>query len=790
MMGYFASFIYTHPKKVIMIVLLFLAFPISYLPQIKMDTSTEGFMHDDDPVLVTYNKFRDDFGRDEMVVVGIKNDAIFSLDFLTTLKQIHEEIEKTVPYLADVTSLYNVRNTRGEKDLLLTRDLLDPFPTTKSEVQAIEKRTMASHFYKDLFISQDGKMTMIVIETDTYSHVGEEDSDTADSFLDGFEASAMSANGKAFLTDQENNALIDVVQNIAKKYRAKGLEIYVAGSPVVNNALKAHMMQDMAIFMSLIFLIVLTFLYMVFKRWSAVVYPLVVIIFSLLTTVGTMAWAGVMFKIPTQIVPSLVIAVSVGATVHIMSIFFDYFNQHKDKKEALIYTFKHSGLAIAMTSVTTAIGVGSFAGSQLAPISDLGIFASLGVMVSLLLTLILLPALLVVTRLEAKEKQKAGWIDNIMKSLAIIPVKYTKQILSLAAIGIVVTLLAATQVTPSYNPLLWFEQGEMHRVATETIDKTMHGTTSIEIVIDAKKENAWINPEKLKILDALTVSIETYKDAYVEVGKVFSLVTIVKETNRALHENNESFYTIADDDKLLAQELLLFENSGSDDLEDVVDSQFSKVRLTVKLPWIDAIKAEKIMTFIRTQVASSFPNDSVAVTGMVPLLINTFSNAVYSSIRSYAIAAIAITFMMILILGSIRLGLLSMIPNIVPILGGLFLMAVGGMALDIFTLLIGSIAIGLAVDDTIHFTHNFKRYYLKYGDSKRAIEETFLSTGKAMFITTMVLASGFFIYIASSMISIQNFGILTGSVIVFALISDLFLAPALMIVAAKRGWIK
>jgi len=143
-----------------------------------------------------------------------------------------------------------------------------------------------------------------------------------------------------------------------------------------------------------------------------------------------------------------------------------------------------------------------------------------------------------------------------------------------------------------------------------------------------------------------------------------------------------------------------------------------------------------------------------------------------------------------LILGSVRMGLVSMIPNLVPIIMGLLVMYLGNIPLDMFTLLIGSIAIGLAVDDTIHFMHNFKRYYLELEDVQEAMEQTFFTTGKAMVITTLVLALGFYAYMAAYMISVQNFGILTGSVIIFALLSDLLLAPALMVVVAKRGWIK
>ncbi len=137
-MGKAGGFIHDNPIKVILMVLLLLAFPISHLPLIKMDTSTEGFMHDDDPVLVQYNAFRAEFGRDERIAVAIKSDKIFTLEFLKTLQSLHEEIEAKVPYIDDVTSLYNVRNTRGDGDLLITDDLLEPMPTTQAEVESNE----------------------------------------------------------------------------------------------------------------------------------------------------------------------------------------------------------------------------------------------------------------------------------------------------------------------------------------------------------------------------------------------------------------------------------------------------------------------------------------------------------------------------------------------------------------------------------------------------------------------------------------------------------------------------
>jgi len=291
-------------------------------------------------------------------------------------------------------------------------------------------------------------------------------------------------------------------------------------------------------------------------------------------------------------------------------------------------------------------------------------------------------------------------------------------------------------------------------------------------------------------LDKITSDLEGYSDEKNTIGKIFSLNTIVKESNRALHGNDQSYYVIPDNQALLSQELLLFENSGSDDLEDVVDSQFSKVRVTHKLNWADTIDTVEIINHIESKYKKIFKDEEITITGIVPVLAHTQTQTVQSSAKSYIVAFLLITLMMIFIMGEIKMGLISMIPNLTPIILALSLMHIYKIPLDIFTFLVGPIALGLVVDDTIHFLHNFRRYYQQSGDITQAVENAFFTTGKAMVITTVVLSLGFYSYMFGSMSSVQNFGFLTGSVIIFALLIDLLLAPALMVVLAKKGWVK
>ena len=785
--GKFGSFIGKHPFIVILFALLVVAFPISQVPKITMDTSTEGFMHEDDPMLINYNNFKEQFGRDERIMIAIESEKIFSLDFLKKLQKMHQELENNLPFLDEVTSLVNVRNTRGEGDKLLVEDLLETFPKTQAEVDKVKDIAMHSEFYKNLLLSEDGKMTGVMIETQAYVS---EDKKSVDEMFNEFDDAPEADVKKTPLSDAQNAQIVAKVKEIVQKYDGDGFKIYYAGSPTVMDALKSMMKADMQKFTRITILIILVFLFVIFRRVSATFYPLLVIVLALLTTVGSMAFAGVAFKLPTQIVPSLLIAVSVGATVHVLSIFFDKFNDCQDKKEAIAFTLQHSGLAIAMTGITTAIGIASFAGSEVAPVSDMGVFASLGVIVSLFLTLTLLPALLMITKLKPKPKTEKTWLDTMMKKFAYIPTHYPKLITAMSLLLVLISLFLATNLKLSHYPLEWFPKDDANYVGTHHIDDKMKGTLTMEMVIDTKQENGWQDPVRLAKLDKISKELEGYDDGKAYIGKVFSLNTIVKESNRALHENNQSAYKIPSDQALVSQELLLFENSGSDDLEDIVDSQFSKVRVTHKLPWVDSMDVEDMIKHIKTKYDEAFKGDEVTMTGMIPILVHTFTQSIHSSVKSYIIAFTLITISMMFIMGSVRLGLIAMIPNLTPIILGLSVMYIYHIPLDMFTLLIGSIAIGLAVDDTIHFLHNFRRYYHESHDAILAVEQTFYTTGKAMVITTVVLSLGFFAYMFGTMESVQNFGFLTGSVIIFALLADLLLAPALMVLVAKKGWIQ
>ncbi|MBW2650207.1 MAG: MMPL family transporter [Deltaproteobacteria bacterium] len=786
-----ARTIYRNRFKTLLIMAVLIAAIASQLPKLTIDISTEGFLRKTDPTLIEYNNFRDQFGRDELIIVAIRSSEIFEGNFLEKLKKLHEDLKENVPYIEDITSLINARNTRGEKDELIVEDLLENWPNTPEEMALIRQRTIDNPLYKNLLISEDSKMTTIVIQTQAHSSAGE-----GIDVLEGFEDDANrdltdsgKSDGKEYLTDKENSEVVHAVNKIAEKYKGPDFEIYIAGLPAVTHFLKQSMMKDVRRFLLLSFITVAILLFIMFRRVSGVVLPLLIVILSLVSTMGLMAVFGAPIKLPTQILPSFILAVSVGYSVHILAIFYQNFLKSRSREEAIVYSVGHSGLAVVMTAATTAGGLFSFSTSEVAPIADIGIFAGTGVLLAMVYTIILLPALLAVMPVKIiknkRELSEDTAIDRFLAKTGRISTGHPYKILIISAVIIALSIVGIMRIRFSHDVLKWLPKENSSRIATEKIDKELRGSVSLEIIIDTGKENGLYDPDILNRMEETVAYLETLEAGKVFAGKAWSLTAILKETNRALHENRQEFYAIPQNKNLIAQELLLFENSGSDDMEDFTDNRLSKARLMVKVPFVDAVAYTEFLEKVNDHLQKMYPDVRITVTGMTALLFRTVTNAIAGMSKSYIYALIVITILMIILIGRVRIGLLSMVPNLAPIIVTLGIMGWLKIPMDLFTMLVGNIAIGLAVDDTIHFMHNFRRYFEESGDAKFAIMETLHTTGRAMLVTSCVLSVGFFIFMFATMNNLIHFGFLTGLAIVLALLADYFIAPALMVVVNR-----
>ncbi|MDA7816808.1 MMPL family transporter [Sulfurimonas sp.] len=777
--------IYLNPIKIILLVMLVSASLIFNITKVTIDTSTEGFLHADDPSLIRYEEFKKQFGYDEMILIAIKTKDIFDINFLTKLKSLHNELKENTPHLNDINSLINARNTRGDGDRLIVEDLFENWPRNEQELSKIKKIAMESELYKNLLLNSSSTMTTILIEPNVY-----ESSENGDD-LAGFGEDDSSQKDAEFISDKSKGEMIDSTNKIVQKYHNENFDVYIAGSLSVNDTIKKSIQKDMQKFVMLALIMMLIFLFVVFKRFSGVFLPIFIVVLSLVSTIGVMGLTGVPITIPSQILPSFLLAVGIGATVHILAMFFKEFNKSGSRKDAIVFSLGHSGLAVIMTSLTTAAGLLSFSTAEIAPIANLGVFAAVGIMIALFNTIILMPAILSILPLKiAKEKHtdKSELMDKILLSIANFSYENAKSIVVIGISIFLVSLYFALGVEFKHDPLGWLPEESASVKATYLVDKELNGSVSMEVIIDTKKENGLYDSELLNKIDLLRKKTEQINRDDYYVGKGWSVAEVLKEIHRALHENSQDYYKIADNSALIPQEFLLFENSGSDDLEDLVDSSFSKARLTLKLPWMEASRYSELGNEVKSLIKSELGDDvEVSITGMVPLFQRTLVAAMNSMALSYITAFFVISLIMIVILGSFKVGMISMIPNVLPVVMALGFMNFADMPLDIFTMLVGAIIIGLSVDDTVHYFYNFGKYHSAGDSIKVSIEKTMIGTGWAMVATTIVLSLGFYIYMFATMSNLVHFGILTGGAIIIALLSDILLAPALLKLTTKEN---
>lgn len=775
-----------------MSILILVALLASHLPELKIETSTESYLHPNDPTMLAYNEFKHQFGRDELIVIGIDEPStVFSKAFLTKLKKFHEALEQEVPHVEEVLSMVNVRNIRGEQDSLIVEDLFRSWPEDEKHAEAFKESVLSNERYVNNLISEDGRVSAIVIKSDVYSGSNNGVNTSGADLLNGFNAEkAEPVNEPVFLTDAENHALVESIQKVCMRFEAPDFHLYVSGSPVVIDSLRRSLISDANRFVKIALLMIAGCLFLMFRRVSGVLLPLVIVTCALVSTLSLMPILNVSFTVPCNILPSFILVVGLADSVHILSIFYRFHEKTGDRKLAVRKALGHSGIAVVLTSLTTAAGLASLITAEVAPIAHLGVFSSIGVMLALIFSVGLLPALLSIVPMTKKYSIKRGtryFGDRFFVKLSDFSVEHNKGITLWALVITAVSVTGLFRLSFSHNPMVWLPETMPIRTDTEKIDQELKGTVVLEVIIDTGRANGLHDPNILNTMDALADEFKTFRRGEIFVGKVSSIADILKEIHQALNENRAEYYAIPQSRKVISQEFLLFENSGSDVLSEFVDRQFSRARLTMKVPWGDAIEYMPVLRSIEDRFKEAFAGTArITATGMMSLLVRVFYAAMHSAARSYLIAFGVISLMMILLMGNLRLGLLSMIPNLLPIVLSLGFIGWLDFPLDMFTMLIGNIAIGLAVDDTVHFMHNFRRYFALTKDVREATRRTFLAVGRPMVVTSIVLSAGFFIYMFATMKNLFYFGLITGITIITALLADLLVAPAVMALAIQR----
>ena len=667
----------------------------SQLPKLTIDTRDESFFHDDDPTLIAYNKFRDQFGQDDMFFIALAPERGLTPEFLTLLDQFHAELEEKTPYLDDITSIVNGRVVRAEGDTLNVEDLMPDPPETRSEFDRI--LALIDHYpmFENMLVSSDRSLAVILIKAQAVIAASEED------ILAGFDEAASSEpdTKSKYLSNDQNVEIDTVIRSVVNRYRDRGVDFYLGGTPVFVAEIQRGIEKDLGLMIPLSFLIITLFLAVLFRRISGVIYPLIIVFTSLVSTLGIMAIWSIPITNAIQILPTFLIVVGIGDSVHILTIFYRQFKITHDKRQAIIQAMGYAGLPVLMTSITTACGLLSFIWADVAVIAQLGYVAPVGVMLAFFYTLVLLPALIGIFPVKAPRKVAASGgaslPDRLFDGITRLTTKHPYGVVAFSAVLVLLSIISSMNVRFSHNAMTWLPEDSFARLSTEILDSRNGGTIMLEVIIDSGKRNGLYDPDLLMRMNQAADAISNISVHGIKAGKVMSIADMVKEINRALHEDSNDAYIIPDNRELIAQELILFESSGSDDLEDVTNGTYQIGRLSILAPFTDSVLykdyTDKIEAFLRTQ----FPEETVSLTGHMALFIGITKRFINSMAKSYVFALVIITILMVIMIGRVRIGLMSMIANVIPIIMIFGIMGVLDIPLDMATILIGSLVLGL-----------------------------------------------------------------------------------------------
>lgn len=790
-----ARILYRHPWVTLLILALMTGFFLFQIPHLAFDTSSESLLHKNDPYRMEYDRFRQTFGQDRSIILGITAPDIFTPGFLTKLKALHQEIEADVPHVKRVNSLVTARRVSGKDDTLHVGELLESWPEEPMDMAQLQKQVMANPFYRNHLISKDASMTAIVIETDAI--ITEAPASEAEALADfsdtptGEEASSPSDTHTRFISAAEIRQIVDAITRLLPRYQAPDFHIGFTGSPVVVDIFNQAVASDMTRCSLYALAVIALSIGFLFRRASGVCLPLLVVVAAVVSALGLMALLRVDIKIMTVILPIIILCGGVADSIHILTLFFREYRENTSKEDAVVRAMKQSGLPVLLTSLTTVAGLLSFAFAEISAIGEMGVFSALGVTMALVYSICLIPPLLALLPLKPGklEDSHSLTMDRMLTGLADFCAAHPKKIVA----GSIIILALSAGFLPRLryvdHMLNYFSDHMPVKHDMMRIDKALGGIISFEAVIDTGKENGLHDPVMLNRIDAASRRLKTEAAAMgpeFAIAKIFSITDVVKEINQALHDDDPAFYAVPAESRLVAQELFLFESSGSDELEPIVDTAFSKTRVSVKVPWLDSSGLYRLSERIGRVFEETFAGHAdVTLTGMSLILARTLPATLSSMKQSYLLAAVVISVLMILLAGNFKIGLMAMLPNLLPIL-----MVMGGLAamntpLDMTALMIGSIAIGLVVDDTTHFMHHFRRHFDRTGDPEAAVRLTLLGTGRAMLITTLVLSGGFLALTAATMPHLARFGVLLALALILALVADFIVTPALMILVAK-----
>lgn len=742
---------------------------------VRFDNSFESFFDKNDPVYKEFLTLRDDFGSDEISYILYeaphKEHGAWDIGVMKTIQTLTKDLETQVPFVKRVMSLPNVEFMEGKDDTLYIHDLLETFPKSQDELLGIRDKVLAKPVYVNGLASSDGRYGAIILDMEKSSI-----DPVAEIMVDPTKGNQISN-----LYPQATDTAIDT---ILKRYEGLGIRFHHTGDVPLNAAYNTITQQETASMSILTFCVIGVVLLVFFRSVVGVIGPLTVVFCSTVMTVGFMGALGWQFDFMFVMLPAIIVCVGVADSVHLISDFQTHYRSLSDRRKAIRKTAYLTGVPCLFTSLTTMAGFMSMSISDIVAIKHFAIYSGLGVACAFLLSMTLLIVFLSFGKKESRATHKD--VSSRPKKLAVIlswvadvNIRHKYMIVAVFAFIFAFSITGISRINIDSDLLAEFSDRIEVKRTTDYVDSVMGGSISYSYIFDTGVQDGVMDPKILKAIEKLQQKAE--EDEIVL--KTSSIVDILKDINRSLHNEDKAYYTLPETLQTSAQYFLLYEMSGGDEVKNYVSSNFSRANLEIRTIHVASSRAKQLIdTLDNTIRTMGLSIETPRVTGMGALWYRLIDYILDSQLKGFSLAFIVITIFMCTLFRSVKVGLLSMIPNLSPVVLTLGMMGWIGIQLDYVKLLIGCIAIGIAVDDTIHLVSRYRHAYGLTGDYETALHEAMAHVGKALTITSLVLVLGFLVLTTSVMASMVEFAILVAATLVVALVADFFLLPSLILI--------
>jgi len=726
---------------------------------IKVDVSNESNFLPNDPIRQQTKKFEELFGNDQFVAVMVENENLFTRDVLLKLRHLHQELYDSVPFVEKVTSLIDVEFTRGT-DYGMSIEQIVPasIPDTEEAMEEIRKLAFSKKNFRERLISSDGKQTWIMIKLLPFPEQWEGQYEEYPQLMVG-----------------------SAVDQILGKEVYADLNPRGTGMPYLAHEKREYFQKETGRVMGLALLMAVLVLAVALRSFKGVLIPLLTAFSSIVIVNGLIGFSGIAVDNMVMVFPILIgLAVALAYSIHIYSFFKRHFLRTGLRKRAVIHAMTEMGWPVFFTALTTVSALLSFLFIPIRTVRFIGLTTAAVVGTTYLVIIILMPTLLSFGKNRKPHpvysKNGGTFFERKLSQLGDWVILRTKIIAPLYLVITAVLIVGVTRVeadidirkniglkVPYVNELFEVTQTELGALY------------SYDVVIELDEAGKAKEPEVLKNLELLSQEIETFPLT----KRTHSLLEIIKDMNQVLNEDNAEKYMIPDNREMIAQLLLLYENAGGTESEYWVDYDYQHLRLQVQMDNMRASEARDEYQQIEERAAELFPGAEISIVGTMPQFMKMIFYIIHGQVISFGIAFLVITVILMVVFGSVKTGLIGLIPNITPaiVIGGI--LGFAGIPLDTSTVIIMPMILGLAVDDTIHFINHGKLEFSRTGRYRSSITRTFGTVGVALFFTTLILSAVFLIYMSSEVKTYFNTGLLAISGIVSALLADYLVTPGL-----------